>query len=675
MTTATLNRSKPTSAYRDMGRFLSLLEVGLIQVLRAREGRQRLSLRKWMAESPHNRAAVEPPCSLRSVGEVLTLSEDEIWLTALALAPDYEPRIASLYGELAGRGRACGLNDTVLAAIEGCSHHQLKERYASVLVFRSRLQRLGLLEKRGDELVETHALQTLLFGRKTLPESFEGWAYHIVGCAQDIVLSDAARTQLEIAERAWTCNEPPPVTYLMGASGTGRTLVAHHLSRACGRNLIKVEADAFPQHLDALCLVREARVLDAALLIRFPGAIDRAWLRRIKEVVEHNVSVCISLPEGCSTPILAGRSSFRLVLERPAHAERRALWSLYLPDRTRAEGLDDDALAFRFRGTGRDIAELAAQALDLASYEASRPQRLTLEHLGRVAHQTVSEGLQTLGARCPAIPGGLSAVVLPREQRAQLEEVVTRVKHRQRVLEHWGFGRMGYGLGTTVLMSGPPGTGKTLSARAVATTLGIPLYRIDLSQVVSKWVGETEKQLGQLFDEAESSGAALLFDEADALFAKRSEVKGSNDRYANLEVGFLLQRIEAFTGLCFLTTNMVQSIDPAFVRRMSLHIQYALPELEERNALWWAALPPEAPLASTVDIEALATAFEEMSGAEIRNAALRAAFIAAEEERPMTHSMLYFASIRERAASGGLVQSPEFPGHWNDMPKTDSKRK
>jgi SpoVK/Ycf46/Vps4 family AAA+-type ATPase len=189
----------------------------------------------------------------------------------------------------------------------------------------------------------------------------------------------------------------------------------------------------------------------------------------------------------------------------------------------------------------------------------------------------------------------------------------------------------------------------------VASELGVALYRIDLSQVFSKWVGETEKHLGALFDEAEATGAALLFDEADALFAKRTEVRSSNDRYANMESAFLLQRIEEFTGLCFLTTNMDRSIDDAFIRRMAMHLRFSMPSVDEREAIWRSAIPEAAPLASDVSLSALAARFE-ISGGAIRNAALRAAYRAAHAKTSISQTDLIQSAEQESAASGVLTR-------------------
>ena len=223
-------------------------------------------------------------------------------------------------------------------------------------------------------------------------------------------------------------------------------------------------------------------------------------------------------------------------------------------------------------------------------------------------------------------------VVLPEDIYVQVQALLARVRHSHKVLEQWGYrGKMARGAGVAAMFSGPPGTGKTMVAGLIARELDLALYQVDLSQVVSKWVGETEKQLGRVFDAAEDGHALLLFDEADALFGQRSsEVKGATDRYANLEVNFLLQRIEAFGGITILTTNLDANVDRALKRRLAAHIVFAIPDEDERAMLWQRlSFTDRAPLAPDIDYQELARVFPAMTGANIRNAAFSAAFLAA----------------------------------------------
>jgi SpoVK/Ycf46/Vps4 family AAA+-type ATPase len=248
-------------------------------------------------------------------------------------------------------------------------------------------------------------------------------------------------------------------------------------------------------------------------------------------------------------------------------------------------------------------------------------------------------------------------VILPSDILDSLTELIARIRHRRTVFDAWGFDRvLSSARGVTALFSGGPGTGKTLVASAIANELGMDLYRVDLSRVMSKWIGETEQNLAKLFDAAEDGNAIILFDEADSLFAKRTEVKSSVDRYANLEVNYLLQRFDTFEGIAILTTNFGTSIDSAFKRRLSLRLTFPFPDEDQREKLWRAHMPPEVPTSGDFDLAGIARRYR-LSGGYIRNCALRAAFIAAEEGGAMTNDHLERAIKAEFREIGKLAES------------------
>jgi SpoVK/Ycf46/Vps4 family AAA+-type ATPase len=220
-------------------------------------------------------------------------------------------------------------------------------------------------------------------------------------------------------------------------------------------------------------------------------------------------------------------------------------------------------------------------------------------------------------------------LVLPAAPEQLLRDIAAQVRHRTRVYETWGFAhRSTRGLGIAALFSGASGTGKTMAAEVLATELGLDLYRIDLSAVVSKYIGETEKNLRRVFDAAEEGGAILLFDEADALFGKRSEVRDSHDRYANVEIGYLLQRVEAYRGLAVLTTNTKDALDTAFLRRLRFNVHFPFPDEADRARIWERVFPPETP---TEHLEPRKLARLNVAGGNIRNIAINAAFAAADD--------------------------------------------
>jgi SpoVK/Ycf46/Vps4 family AAA+-type ATPase len=250
-----------------------------------------------------------------------------------------------------------------------------------------------------------------------------------------------------------------------------------------------------------------------------------------------------------------------------------------------------------------------------------------------------------------------SSVVFPPDILDSLRELVARVRHGRQVYETWGMNRtIATARGLTALFQGPPGTGKTLVAGVIARELGLDLYQVDLSKVMSKWIGETERNLSTIFDAAEDGQVVLLFDEADSLFAKRTEVRSSNDRYANLEVNYLLQRLDSFEGIAILTTNIGNSIDQAFKRRLSFRLSFPFPDEDTREQLWRAHLPPELPIAGTLTLDALARKYQ-LSGGYIRNACLRAAFLAAQDETSLHQRHLERAVALEFAELGKLSNS------------------
>ncbi|HXW79403.1 MAG TPA: ATP-binding protein, partial [Acidimicrobiales bacterium] len=248
-------------------------------------------------------------------------------------------------------------------------------------------------------------------------------------------------------------------------------------------------------------------------------------------------------------------------------------------------------------------------------------------------------------------------LVLDADRSQRLREVVARCRHKRTVYDNWGFSPLPSG-GVVALFSGPSGTGKTLAAEIIAGELSLDLYKIDLAALVSKWVGETEKNLAQVFAAAEASNVALFFDEADAIFGKRSEVSDAHDRYANIEVAYLLQRLERYEGLVVLASNLATNIDPAFLRRVHVRVDFPMPEEPERKRIWEQSLPSTAPRAD-LDIGLLANQFK-LSGGSIHNAALTAGFIAADAGSPITMACVVEAVQRELRKLGRLVTPGDF---------------
>jgi hypothetical protein len=333
------------------------------------------------------------------------------------------------------------------------------------------------------------------------------------------------------------------------------------------------------------------------------------------------------------------RPVLKLPVEPLDHAARAQLWREALPE------LSEQAatLAVRYVLEPAMVADIAA---DFRAQEANHGCGDPLDRVAQCVRTRASVPL-TAGVKLLRPRATCDQLILNPDRKAQLCEAMQRLIHQATVLDSWKFlaGRPG-ARGVRVLLSGPPGTGKTLAAEVIAHALGTDLMIVDISRVVSKWIGETEKHLAEAFDAAEHSQAVLLFDEADALFGKRTEISDAHDRYANLETAYLLSRLESFNGLALLSTNLKQNIDSAFLRRLEFVIDFDEPTAAEREALWRCHLPAEAPLAEDVNLRELAVLYPIVGGL-IRNASVAAAFLAAASNTPISRNHLLSAVRRE----------------------------
>jgi SpoVK/Ycf46/Vps4 family AAA+-type ATPase len=324
-------------------------------------------------------------------------------------------------------------------------------------------------------------------------------------------------------------------------------------------------------------------------------------------------------------------------------------------------GPDPRELAGKFRFTGGQIRDAAASARNLARWSNPEDPRITIDHLNAACRLHSNQKLAVLAKKISP-HYDWNDIVLPVDQRQRLREICNHVKYRSVVYEQWGFGRkLALGKGLNVLFSGPPGTGKTMAADIIAGALALDLYKIDLSSVVSKYIGETEKNLAKIFAEAESSNAILFFDEADALFGRRSEVRDAHDRYANIEISYLLQRVEEYEGVVILATNRNKDMDEAFVRRLHFSIEFPFPAEADRRRIWQGIWPNETPLSPDLDLDLMARRFE-IPGGNIRNIAVAAAFLAADDGGAITTSHLLRAIRREYQKMGKVVAEDEFGG-------------
>jgi SpoVK/Ycf46/Vps4 family AAA+-type ATPase len=335
--------------------------------------------------------------------------------------------------------------------------------------------------------------------------------------------------------------------------------------------------------------------------------------------------------------------------------ERREQWQASLGAEA-SSGLAVADVTTQFRLSSEQVAR-AVQAARLQAQLAR--EAISLDNLRAGARAQNGAGLERLARRIQPSVGWDDLVLAPATAEA-LRELAGRARRRDQVLDEWGMRPGGSrGRGITVLFAGDSGTGKTMSAEVVAGDLGLDLYTVNLATVVDKYVGETEKNLERIFTEADGVNAVLLFDEADALFGKRSEVRDANDRYANIEVAYLLQRMETFDGLAILATNLRANVDEAFARRLDMVIDFPAPDVGLRRALWDRCLAPGVPRDEDLDLDFCAQAFE-LSGGNIRSIAITAAYLAADSGRPVAMVDLIRGVHREYRKLGRMVVAAEF---------------
>ncbi|MBS7542765.1 AAA family ATPase [Ancylobacter oerskovii] len=448
-----------------------------------------------------------------------------------------------------------------------------------------------------------------------------------------------------------------PAVQLCGDDPAGRAQAAAEACRAIGLTLLRLDAGdlpAAPRDRFALARMCERRLVleGAALLLEGADERDGRAERGLVAFAE-DMSGPLILARG--EPLaLPRRTSRRLEVNRPDASERRALWMRALgPLASTLNGRFEPMIdRFRLDRAGIEAACAAAEGDD-AGGEALGPR------LWAACRVQARRRLDNLAQRIEA-RASWDDLVLPEAQLAVLRQMSTHVCHAATVYERWGFAsRTERGLGISALFAGASGTGKTMAAEVLANDLGLDLYRIDLSQTVSKYIGETEKNLRIIFDAADDSGAVLLFDEADALFGKRSEVKDSHDRYANIEVSYLLQRMEAYRGLAVLTTNQKSAVDPAFLRRIRFVVQFPFPDAGQRCEIWRRAFPQDTP---TLDLDPARLAQLALAGGNIRNVAMNAAFLAAGRGEAVGMGHIREAAVAEYAKLEKPLTSSELGG-------------
>lgn len=604
----------------------------------------------------------EPPEDLAS-SRLTTLAKEfgltplDIEILLIALVPDLDDRFEAFYGylndDVTRRRPSIGL------ALGLCGSSPADHAARARLAARSPLRAGGLL------LVED--LERPFLSRALrVPDRVTA---HLLGDdTPDPRLADlmapwqAVRGVGDPAPLAAVLADGVRLAYLSeDQGGAGTALAASALTAAglgvLGLDLARLAEDPAPA--DAIrALVREARLTNAGLVCAPLDAVPRDHPHLLRLLTATHVPA-----------ILVGRTPWDaswsasppLLLHAPRvePSARGALWTEAYERWSPAPlppAIEADHLLAPFLLTPEQItgaARGAAQTARLAGGE------LTPDHVRRGARAQNAAGLDRLARRIePTVTW--RDLVLPPDTHTQLRELTARARHRDRVLGEWGMRPGGgRGRGVSALFAGDSGTGKTMSAEVIASDLGLDLYTVDLATVIDKYVGETEKNLERIFTEAAGVNGVLLFDEADAIFGKRSDVKDAHDRYANVESAYLLQRMESFDGLAILSTNLRANLDDAFTRRLDLVIDFPIPDPTQRLLLWERCLGPLLPRGADLDLPFCAENFE-LAGGNIRSIAITSAYLAADTSEPVTMTTLIHAIQREYQKLGRLTLASEF---------------
>ena len=434
-----------------------------------------------------------------------------------------------------------------------------------------------------------------------------------------------------------------PIINLCGDEHADKRAVAAYACVTLGMKLNNIRAADIPlvvPEREALARLweREAILSGAALMLSHDEADNKNAVLSFMENVQGPLFLASREPLG-----LWKRPAIRLDINKPSAAEQRSLWQESLGAMATQLNGQVERLVSQFDLGMQAIHTTSAQVLNIGSQEKEESVGLMLWDACRVQARS---RLDDLAQRIDPV-ASWNDLVLPEMQLQSLRDIAAQVHQRMKVYEQWGFASKGNrGLGISALFAGASGTGKTMAAEVLANELRLDLYRIDLSQVVNKYIGETEKNLRRVFDAAEQGGAVLLFDEADALFGKRSEVKDSHDRYANIEISYLLQRMEAYRGLAILTTNIKSVLDTAFLRRIRFSVQFPFPDAAQRARIWQSVFPASTP---TDNLDMYKLARLNVAGGNIRNIALHAAFLAAHSNEAVRMTHLLYAARSEYA--------------------------
>jgi AAA+ superfamily predicted ATPase len=617
----------------------------------------------------------DTPPALTVLVNLFGLNEFERRVLLLCLAPELDPAFAELYAYVqdhAGRKYVTSHLALSLYGGEGAARLLAHDSFLPAAA----LRRFALVELETEPLPAAAEAARPMRLAPRVADYLRGvnrLDTRIADVLRPAPAAPLAPAQQELALRLaqmLQARAPAPMTLnLLGGPGVGKQAVAEAVCSQLGLALYRLDTARLPaigseqRHLWRL-MEREAVLAQLAYYVdaSAPETADAGAAAATRDLVE---SLDVLLFVGSEERWPAERELVAVRVPRPAAAEQQLLWQQALTDTPHEAGDHVPAIVQQFDFGARDIVRAVEAAQSLAGLRAAgNGTVVTGPDLWQACRQQSGLRLNQLAQRIQPVYAW-DDIVLPDDLAQHLRELAAQVAHRHRVYETWGFGaQMSRGRGISALFAGPSGTGKTMAAEILANALQLDLYRIDLAGVVSKYIGETEKNLRQVFDAAEQSGAILFFDEADALFGKRTEVKDSHDRYANIEVNYLLQRMEEYRGLAILATNRKSALDRAFLRRLRFLLDFPFPDVPSRRRIWEKVFPSAVPL-DGLDFQALARL--EISGGNIRNIALNAAFLAADEGAPVAMRQVMHAARREYGKIDKMLSPAEFGEYYKTV--------
>ncbi|MBN1944972.1 MAG: ATP-binding protein [Bradymonadales bacterium] len=628
---------------------------------------------------------------LEALKERAGLSQRQLLLLVAALGPVISVDVARLYtfawADFAIKRPTVGFLAELIAEKPGDVRDLMVDLSENSPLVRHRLVLLGT-SAASDRLTPllhqpVHVPQrvvTYLLGHPlgSIERSHDGCQLDLPASALDprllVLPAETLATLSSALDHAIQHSHRRPRLLLLGMSGAGRRTALHSLAAVHGIGLLTVNLSYLPQEpelfetqLAEIC--REALLRGVMLLIRGDQAFsDREQTQQVARPLMRILGPyegLLALTARSHTPLLAGvvGDLFEITFPPVQAADQRNLWKRAIEElHCSAEEQAPAILTQRMSVSPGQIYQAVAEARSrsLVTHGEQQRPRLRIEEITQAVRRRADHTLGTI-AQPYSTTLNWTDVILPDDVFLRLREILAHARYREKVYDQWEFRqKISYGHGLSCLFSGPPGTGKTMMAAILAKELGREIFRVDLSRVVSKWIGETEKNLAIAFDEAEKGQVILLFDEADSLFSKRTKTESAQDRFANMEVNYLLQRMENYDGMTILTTNKEKAIDEAFKRRLKFRINFPIPEMALREKLWRSMITSKVRLAPDIDFEFLAKKFE-VTGGHIRNAVLRAAFYAAEEGEVITFDHLWRAALIE-AREMGMAVRDEFAG-------------